>query len=29
VQGPWCDESANVKTVRGCIGSSGNVGVYL
>jgi hypothetical protein len=30
VQGPWCDESAmNEKTVRGCIGSPGNVGVYL
>ncbi len=27
VQGPWSDESANEKTVRGCIGSSGNVGV--
>jgi hypothetical protein len=27
MQGPWCDESANVKTDRGCIGSSGNVRV--
>ncbi len=28
MQGPWCDMSVNVKTDRGFIGSSGNVGVY-
>jgi hypothetical protein len=27
MQGPWCDESANVKTDRGCISLSGNVRV--
>jgi hypothetical protein len=27
MQDPWCDESASVKTDRGCIGSSGNVRV--
>jgi hypothetical protein len=28
LQGPLCDMSVNVKTDRGFIGSSGNVGVY-
>jgi hypothetical protein len=29
LQGPLCEMSVNEKTVRGCIGSSGNVRVYV